>query len=69
MANSFDNIQSDSVDFDARDAYEAQQELCECGEPLIEWCDEYGEGAFCPECEGQDDYEYNQDLLTYTITH
>lgn len=27
MNNSFDNIQSDSVDFEAREAHEAQQEL------------------------------------------
>ena len=27
MNNSFDQIQADSYDFDARDAYEAQQEI------------------------------------------
>lgn len=57
MNNSFDNVQSDSSNFDDREAYEAQlpKLTCTtCGHELVEWCDEYSEGDFCPNCEGQD---------------
>ena len=47
MNNSFDQIQSDSCDFDARDAYEAQQEIwncCDCDNEIIPV------DGFCPIC-------------------
>ena len=47
MNNSFDQIQADSYDFDARDAYEAQQEIwncCDCDNEIIPV------DGFCPIC-------------------
>ena len=49
MNNSFDQIQSDSTSFEAKEVYEAQQEIVSCrrcGEPA----DDYNVFDLCLDC-------------------
>ncbi len=50
MNNSFDNVQCEEITRD--------DECTECGATLVHIQDEYSDAIICPECECEDDDDY-----------